>query len=69
MKKTAQLARISAALKNGKSITPIQALNSYGCFRLAARIHDLRKRGMRIKQKPVTNRKTGSTYASYALAK
>lgn len=35
-------------LKNGKSITTIEALNLFGCFRLAARIADLRKSGMNI---------------------
>lgn len=35
----------------GKSITPIDALNNYGCFRLSARIYDLRKEGYPIKDK------------------
>lgn len=29
-------------LKTGKELTPIEALNMFGTFRLAARIHDLR---------------------------
>lgn len=32
-------------LKRGIDITPIGALRLYGCFRLAARIHDLRADG------------------------
>ena len=32
-------------LKSGKSLTPLDALRLYGCFRLAARIHDLRCAG------------------------
>ena len=33
----------------GKSITPIDALNNYGCFRLSARIYDLKREGYPIK--------------------
>ena len=32
-------------LKRGIDITPMSALRLYGCFRLAARIHDLRADG------------------------
>ena len=35
-------------LKSGKTITPIEALNLYGSFRLAARISDLRQQGHNI---------------------
>ena len=34
--------QLLAALKAGESITPIDALNRWGCFRLSGRIHDLR---------------------------
>lgn len=30
-------------MKLGQRITPLEALNLYGCFRLAARIHELRQ--------------------------
>jgi len=36
------------ALEDGKVITPIDALESYGVFRLAAVIYKLRKQGMDI---------------------
>lgn len=42
MKKESQLNKVKAHLLNGKSITPIEALNLYGTFRLASRIHTLR---------------------------
>ena len=45
----------------GESITPISALNRYGCFRLAARIADLRKDGWDIE----TDR--SNHYATYRL--
>ena len=56
---------IANYLKNGKSITPIQALNKFNCFRLAARISDLRNDGMKIITKIVT--KEGKSYASYSI--
>lgn len=57
--------QIKSYLKKGKSITPIQALNKFGCFRLAARISDLRNDGLNIATKIVT--KDGKTFASYRL--
>ena len=35
--------RILAHLKKGKKITPLDALEKFGCFRLAARISDYEK--------------------------
>lgn len=35
-------------LKKGQAITPQGALRSYGCFRLASRIHELRAQGWPI---------------------
>ena len=40
-----QNAKILAHIKRGKTITPIQALQWFGCMRLAARIRDLRDDG------------------------
>jgi hypothetical protein len=54
-------------LKRG-SITPIQALNHYGCFRLAAVIYGLRDQGHKIRTQEVTN-KEGNRYARYSLDK
>jgi hypothetical protein len=44
----AQRAAILAALQSGRAITPMIALHEFKCFRLAARIHDLRKSGCPI---------------------
>jgi Holliday junction resolvasome RuvABC ATP-dependent DNA helicase subunit len=41
MKKT-QRQKIKEHLLKGRSLTQIQALNLFGCFRLASRIHDIR---------------------------
>ena len=57
--------QIQKDLMSGKSITPLQALNKYGCFRLAAAIHKLRKEGMAIETEYVT--KNSKTFAKYFL--
>jgi hypothetical protein len=57
--------QIKAYLTKGKSITPLDALNKFGCFRLAARIANLRNEGLNIATKIVT--KKGKSYASYTL--
>lgn len=40
--------KIKAYLESGNQITPLQALKKFGCFRLAARIRDLKDEGMTI---------------------
>jgi hypothetical protein len=56
---------IKQHLLSGKSITPLDALQKYGCFRLAARIDDLRKTGLDIET--LTEKRNGKQYASYVL--
>ena len=41
--------QILKALKAGESITPLGALERFGCFRLGARIADLKRMGYNIK--------------------
>jgi hypothetical protein len=43
-----QKAKIKKYLLSGKSLTPIQALDKFGCFRLASRIGELKSSGMNI---------------------
>jgi len=45
--------QIANYLNKGKKLTPIDALNKFGCFRLAARIADLRNNGMSIVTKTI----------------
>lgn len=45
---------IAAWLSEGYSITSLEALNKFGCMRLASRICDLKERGMNIGKKIVT---------------
>ena len=62
-----QIERVKNHLQSGWSITPIQALNKYGCFRLAAIIHRLRTEyNMNIKTVQTSNG-TGKFYATYRL--
>ena len=63
-----QTTRILAHLEKGRSITPIYALNNFGCMRLASRIEELRSKGYRINTRMVKNR-SGARYASYSLVK
>ena len=51
-----QCTKILHDLIAGKRITPIYALEKYGCFRLSARIKDLRKVGWVIKTEIVRAR-------------
>ena len=56
--------RILKHLKSGKSLTAIQALNLFGCWRCAARISDLRYEGNNIKTTMTEGKKS---YAIYTL--
>jgi|TARA_R100000081_G_scaffold59966_1_gene29879 hypothetical protein len=52
-------------LLKGKKLTPIDALEKFGCFRLSARILDLRKEGYEIITENIT--KQGKTFAQYSM--
>ena len=65
MERQSQNAGILAALKQGARITPMGDLRRFGCFRLSARIADIRKMGYKVKTRIVSrNRKN---YAEYYL--
>jgi hypothetical protein len=53
-------------LKSGKSINPMQALNMYGIFRLAARVHDLQCKGYLVNTTMV--KRQGKRFAQYSLS-
>ena len=62
-----QTARIKAALLRGEKLTPMDALRRFGCFRLGARIWELRhKCGMDIRAVRHTT-ESGKTVAAYSL--
>jgi hypothetical protein len=57
---------IKSHLNRGWKLTPLQALDKYGCLRLAARIAELRNSGMSIKTRKVSS--NGKTFAEYQRA-
>lgn len=58
---------ILAHLQSGQSITAMQALEDFGCFRLAARIKNLRDKGHLIKTEQIVTRRTKKHVARYSL--
>lgn len=62
-----QNSRIAEHLHKGLSITSLEALNLFGCMRLASRIHDLRARGENIIVEKV-KLANGKSVAQYRLA-
>ena len=54
-------------LEAGNTLSPMEALNLMGVFRLAARIEELRKAGHNILTEEVTE--NGKTFARYHLVK
>jgi hypothetical protein len=63
-----QNALIKGWLLNGYTITQLEALNQFGCFRLAARIADLRDKGLNVVTDMVTL-DNGKRVARYFLKK
>lgn len=45
---TSQAQQIRRYLERGNKITPLEALNLFGCFRLSARIHDIKESGCNV---------------------
>lgn len=60
-----QTSKIRKHLEEGKAITPLEALTSYGCMRLADVIFRLKKTGLDIITNPIKD--GDKTYASYTL--
>lgn len=65
MNTNSQNSQILRYLKSGKLLTPKEALAKFGCFRLAARIYDLKGMGHRIKSHLVTA--DNSRYSEYFI--
>ena len=65
MNPQSQEAMILKALNNGLKITPLMALDLYGCLRLGARIWELKRMGHQIKTEIVTT-STGKRVAQYS---
>jgi len=67
MSEQTQNQQILEYLEIGNKITPLEALMQFNCFRLSARIFNLRQQGHKI----ITHNKTvdGKTFAEYSLQK
>ncbi|WP_100137869.1 helix-turn-helix domain-containing protein [Snodgrassella alvi] len=65
--KATQTSQILEYLKDGNSITPLDALRKFGCMRLGARIYDLRQDGHVINTRMVKDEKSRRRYARYSL--
>lgn len=65
-KKTQMLA-IKEWLEAGHKITPLEALEMFGCFRLSAQIFNLKKLGLKIECKTDKDPRTGKRYGTYWL--
>jgi hypothetical protein len=61
-----QNALIKGWLLNGHSLTQLEALTQFGCFRLAARIADLKDKGLDVVTHMVTL-ENGKRVARYIL--
>jgi hypothetical protein len=62
-----QADQILAHLKSGGTITPLEALDKFGCFRLGARIFDLKRDGHDI-QKELVEVGDGKRVARYRMS-
>lgn len=63
-----QQQHIREYLEAGHSITPLEALEMFGCLRLGAQIFDLKKKGMAIEMTMKKDENTGKRYAVYYIA-
>lgn len=62
-----QKEQIKDWLLSGREITALDALNHFGCFRLASRIHDLKQEGMDIVDRRVKT-PGGAVIKAYRVA-
>ena len=60
-----QNSRILKHLMKGKTLNPLQALNLFDCFRLSARVKNLKHDGFPILTTMIT--KGGKRFAQYSL--
>ena len=66
LRSLSQKAQIKAALLAGETLTPIDALNRYGCFCLGARIAEIKADGLNIVN--VWRTVDGKRVAAYKIA-
>ena len=64
MREVSQVKEIKAYLNQGYRITAIDALKNFSCFRLAARINDLKQEGYNV-DKVMVETESGARVAQY----
>lgn len=62
-----QRTAILNALRAGRKLTPVEALRDFGCFRLGARIHELKQAGHDIRSRRIEVGE-GKRVAQYSMA-
>lgn len=62
-----QTRRIFHYLSQGRTLTSLEALELFNCFRLGARIADLKEKGHEIKSERVRDERTGKWFARYSM--
>lgn len=67
-KHPSQKTQILLWLKDGNTITALQALDMFGCLNLKGRCWDIKKMGFNIKMKLITTN-TGKVIGEYSLGK
>lgn len=64
-----QKEKIREHLVNGGTLTPLEVLEKFGCFRLATRVFELKKEGLDVKTQIIEDPATGKRYAEYYIPK
>lgn len=64
---SSQKSRILAYMKQGHTITPVEALTMFGSFRLGARIADIKAEGYLVHTEMIKDPRTGKRYAQYSI--
>lgn len=62
-----QCDKILAHMQSGKGISQYEAAQKYGCYRLSARIWDLREQGYEISKTMVTKKNEEGNAVSFAV--
>lgn len=62
-----QCDKILAYMQSGKGISQYEAAQKFGCYRLSARIFDLRDRGYEVSKQMVTKKNAEGNSVSFAV--
>ena len=66
-KENSQISLVLNHLQEGKEISPLEALNRYGCYRLGAVIFDLKAEGYNISTEIRTFEKANGNTGRFAV--